>query len=120
MDIKDIAGLKAAYPDLCDQIADEAAKSERDRIKAIEDAAVDGYEDIAESAKFEKPISAADMAVQILNSMKKQGAAYLQNRAKDAADSNAGNVQQQNPVSDDKDDQDFKAAMAAVFGKEGK
>lgn len=119
-DIKDIAGLKAAYPDLCKQVADEAAKTERERIKAIEDAAIDGYEDIAESAKFEKPISAADMAVQILNSIKKQGENYLENRAKDAADSNAGKVQQQAPKNEDADDKEFKAAMKAVFGKEGK
>lgn len=120
-DIKDLAGLKAAYPDLCGQIADEAAKAERERIRAIEDATVDGFEDIAEKAKFTEPISAESMAVRILNSMKKQGAAYLADRAEDAKNSNAGDVQQQPaPNAEDDDEKEFTAALDAAFGKEVK
>lgn len=120
-DIKDLAGLKAAYPDLCGQIADEAAKAERERIRAIEDATVDGFEDIAEKAKFTEPISAESMAVRILNSMKKQGADYLTGRAEDAKNSNAGDVQQQPaPTAEDDDEKEFTAALDAAFGKEVK
>lgn len=120
-DIRDAAALRAAYPDLCGQIENEAAKAERERIKAIEDAAVDGFEDIVESAKFEKPVSAADMAMRILSSMKKQGRDYLDNREQDAADSNADSVQQETPKTEDRDDKDFADALDKVFGaKEGK
>ena len=120
-DIKDIAGLKAAYPDLCKQIENDAARAERERIKAIEDATVDGFEDVAEKAKYTDFISAPEMAMRVLNGMKKQGADYLRNREQDAQDSGAGAVQQQaaeSPVDDD--EKKFKGMLDDVFGKEVK
>ena len=38
-EIKDAAGLKAAYPEMCAQIAAEAVKNERERLKAIDEIA---------------------------------------------------------------------------------
>ena len=120
-DIKDIAGLKAAYPDLCRQIENDAAKGERERIKAIEDATVEGFEDIAEKAKYTDLITAPEMAVRVLNGMKKQGADYLRNREQDAQDSGADAVQQQAPESPaDDDDKKFSGMLDGIFGKEAK
>lgn len=120
-DIKDIAGLKAAYPDLCRQIENDAAKGERERIKAIEDATVEGFEDVAEKAKYTDLITAPEMAVRVLNGMKKQGADYLRNREQDAQDSGADAVQQQAPESPaDDDDKKFNSMLDGIFGKEAK
>lgn len=121
-DIKDIAGLKSAYPDLCRQIENDAAKGERERIKAIEDATVEGFEDVAEKAKYTDLITAPEMAVRVLNGMKKQGADYLRSREQDAQDSGADAVQQQQaPESPaDDDDKKFNSMLDGIFGKEAK
>ena len=90
--ITTIEALKAAYPDLTATIEDNARKEERSRIKALEDAAVGGFEDIVHDAKFVNPISAGDMALKIVMEQKKQGGMYLQDREKDVNDSHVADV----------------------------
>ena len=77
MEIKTVEELKAAYPALVGQIVAEATAAERKRIKDIEDTALAGFEDIVHSAKFEKPLTAADVSMQIVAQMKAQGQNYL-------------------------------------------
>lgn len=88
-----VEALKTAYPDLAATIRNEAIAEERARIKAIEDGALDGFEDIVSDAKFENPISAEAMALKIIAEQKKQGGAYLANRNADAESSGANGVQ---------------------------
>lgn len=76
-DIKTVDDLKAAYPALVEQIVAAATAAERKRIKDIEDTALTGFEDIVRSAKFEKPLTAADVSMQIVAQMKAQGQNYL-------------------------------------------
>lgn len=90
--ITTIEALKAAYPDLTAAIEDNARKEERNRIKALEDAAVGGFESIVHDAKFVNPISAGEMALQIVMEQKKQGGAYLQNREEDVTNSHVSDV----------------------------
>lgn len=90
--ITTIEGLKAAFPDLVEQIVENAKVEERERIKAIKEAAVDGFESIVEDAMFNKPISAEKMALNILQEQKKQGGKYLENRKKDVEDSGLNGV----------------------------
>lgn len=90
--ITTVEALKAAYPDLTAAIEDNARKEERSRIKALEDAAVGGFEDIVQDAKFENPISAGEMALRIVMEQKKQGGIYLQNREADVNDSHVSDV----------------------------
>lgn len=91
--ITTVEALKTAYPDLVATIRNEAIAEERARIKAIEDGALDGFEDIVSDAKFENPISAEVMALKIIAEQKKQGGAYLANRNADAESSGANGVQ---------------------------
>lgn len=91
--ITTVEALKTAYPDLVATIRNEAIAEERARIKAIEDGALDGFEDIVSDAKFENPISAEAMALKIIAEQKKQGGAYLANRNADAESSGANGVQ---------------------------
>ena len=91
-EIKTIDQLQAAYPELTQQIANSAALAERTRIKDIEDMALDGFESIVNAAKFEKPVAAADVALQIVAEQKKQGGNYLAGRETDVQDSNLNNV----------------------------
>ncbi len=90
--ITTIEALKAAYPDLTAAIEDNARKEERSRIKALEDAAVGGFESIVNDAKFVNPISAGEMALKIVMEQKKQGGLYLQNREEDVTDSHVSDV----------------------------
>lgn len=90
--ITTIEALKAAYPDLTAAIEDNARREERIRIKALEDAAVGGFEDIVQDAKFVNPISAGEMALKIVMEQKRQGGLYLQNREDDITNSHISNV----------------------------
>lgn len=91
-DIKTVADLKAAFPDLTKQIEEAATDAERKRIQDIEDVAIAGYETIVADAKFKIPIAAGDVAKAILAEQKKQGGKYIQDRDDDAHASGAGDV----------------------------
>ena len=95
-DIKTPEGLRAAFPDLVKQIEDAATAAataaERKRIQDIEGVALAGFENIVNAAKFEKPVSAGDVATQIVAAQKKQGAEYIAARNADAQNSGAGDV----------------------------
>lgn len=94
--INTVDALKAAYPDLCAQIEDGAAKAataaERNRIKEIEDMAGGSYAEIVNEAKFEKPCTAAETAMKIIAEQRKQGGEYLDSRNNDAEQSGANDV----------------------------
>ena len=91
-DIKTVADLKAAFPDLTKQIEEAATDAERKRIQDIEDVAIAGYETIVADAQFKTPIAAGDVAKAILAEQKKQGGKYIQDRDDDAHASGAGDV----------------------------
>lgn len=91
-DIKTVDELKAAYPDLTAAIENSATEKERSRIKELQAAAVDGFEDIVNEAMFDKPVSAGEMALKIIMEQKKQGGQYMTDRAADVEDSNVNGV----------------------------
>ena len=91
-EIKNTADLKAAFPDLVKQIEDAATAAERKRIQDIEGVALAGFEKIVNAAKFGNPVSAGEVAAQIIAEQKKQAAGYIADRNADAQDSGAGDV----------------------------
>lgn len=82
-EIKTVEQLTNAYPDLVKQIVDK----ERQRIKDIEECAVPGFEDIAQEAKYTKPCTAADMALNIVKAQKSQGSRYISDSNEDLKNS---------------------------------
>ena len=90
--ITTVDALKAAYPDLVATIQNEAAATERARIKSIEDLTGGNYEAIASDAKFTTPISAQEVAMKIVMEQNKQGGTYISDRAADADNSGANGV----------------------------
>ena len=88
--ITTVDALKAAYPDLVATIQNEAAATERARIKGIEDLANGNYDAIAKDAKFVNPISAQEMAVKIISEQNKAGGNYIQNRQQTRRRSRSG------------------------------
>jgi ATP-dependent protease ClpP protease subunit len=92
MEIKNVEELRAAYPELTTQIATEATAAERKRIQDIEGIALAGFEGVINKAKFETPVTAAEVAVNIIAEQKKSGAAYLANVNEDVKNSGTGEV----------------------------
>ena len=90
--ITTVEALEAKYPDLVTSIKNAAKAEERNRIKAIKDIALDGFEQIAEDAMFEHPVTAEAVAMKIINEQKKTGGQYLTDRAADATDANTAQV----------------------------
>lgn len=102
--IRTVDELCAAYPDLVNQIIQDATTQERRRIHDIEDTMLPGGESIANDAKYEHPMSTADFAVALIRDQKQNGARYLQNINDDANNGGANGVGQAVPGSNPKED----------------
>lgn len=92
LEIKDAAGLKAAYPDLCAQVAAEAVSAERDRLKAIDEIAKQIPADMLMKAKYTEPVTAADLALAQMKANDKAGKKFMDDLADDLAGSGAAAV----------------------------
>ena len=68
---------------------------------------------------FEHPVSAAEVALKIVNEQKKQGGTYLANRDADVTDSNAGNVGAAAKQTGQETENPYDAAIDKLFGKKG-
>lgn len=91
-EIKDAAGLKAAYPEMCAQIAAEAVKNERERLKAIDEIAQGIPADVLEKAKYTEPVTAADLALAQMKANNKAGQKFMDDLEKDLQGSGAAAV----------------------------
>lgn len=105
--ITTVDALRAAYPDLCNQIENAAAQratdAERRRIKDIEDMTAPGAEDSAYDAKYgDKPQDAAAYAIAQMKAQKAAGAKAAADAAADAAASGVNAVAQAAPAQDRK------------------
>jgi len=87
--ISDAAGLKAAYPQLCAQIAADAVAAERERLKAIDEIALGIPEDVLMKARYDDPVSAADLALAQMKADNAAGKRFLEQMAEDMQDSGA-------------------------------
>lgn len=117
--ITTVEALTEEYPDLVAKIVSNAKEEERARIKDIKETALNGFEDIVEDAMFEHPVSAAEVALKIVNEQKKQGGTYLANRDADVADSNAGNVGAAAKQTGQETENPYDVAIDKLFGKKG-
>lgn len=116
VDIKTVDELRAAYPDLVNQLEQEAAErataEERQRIQDIEEMEMPGSEDIANEAKFTKPISASDYAKAAIKRAKAQGDQHMKDAQEDAKNSGMGGVNQE--AVDQGGNDEFMAALKSV------
>ena len=89
-EIMTLEELKEKHLDLYNQIFDEGKKegikTENERIKAIEDLGVPGFEDLVTKAKFENKDTAEKLAMDIIKAQKNLGKDYLDDLKKDAKD----------------------------------
>lgn len=71
--------IKNSYPEIYQEILNQGIISERKRIQEIEDLDVAGYDEIINTAKFNEPIDAANLALKILNLKKLKNKNTLEN-----------------------------------------
>ena len=83
--------LKNQFPDLYDYVLNEGKKigkeEERERLKAIDDIGVNNYSELIENAKYVNPMSASELAINILKKQKEEKAQKLQNIKNESQDS---------------------------------
>lgn len=88
--IMNLEELKEKHPDLYNQLInkgrEEGIKAENERIKAIEDLGVLGFENLVNKAKFENKDTAEKLAMDIIKAQKNIGKDYLKNLKDDAKD----------------------------------
>jgi len=103
--IMDLHELKEAYPELVNQIAEEATaaactstddavkealEADRARMKEIDSIAAQiGDPELINKAKYEEPMSAADLALEAMKAQARVGAEYMAARAEDTQDANS-------------------------------
>ena len=82
--------LKNQFPDLYDYVLNEGKKigkeEERERLKAIDDMGVNNYSELIENAKYVNPMSASELAINILKKQKEEKAQKLQNIKNESQD----------------------------------
>ena len=86
-EIMNIQDLKNKYPDLYKEVHNLGSTEERERIKNIENIARPGDEKLVNSAKFEKPVNASELAMQMIAADK-----VVQNAALNHLESDAGEL----------------------------
>lgn len=87
--ISNISELKAAYPELCAQIANDAVLEERKRLKAIDEIANGIPEDVLIKARYDEPISAAELALAQMKANNVAGKQFLNDMVQDMQNSGA-------------------------------
>ena len=80
--------LKNKFPELCNQIFNEGKEAgitkERERMREIDNLDVSNYSELVENAKYNDPVEASVLAVNILNKQKEERIQKLQNIKNDS------------------------------------
>lgn len=117
VEIKNADELRQYFPDLVAQVEaaakDEGAKTERQRIQAIDEIGAAITPDLANKAKYEEPMTAEQLAFQALKADAAKGTQYLAQIQQDSQDSGANNVVGQ-PQAEPAKGKDTKAEKEAA------
>lgn len=112
--VMDIEQLKNEHPELYKQLVnqgkEDGIKAENARIKAIEENALPGFEDLVNKAKMDPNATAETLAMEIIKAQKEQGNTFLTNRLEDANTLNqiqSGGL----PMDEDKDKKETENAV---------
>lgn len=91
LQIKTVEDLKQHFPELITQIEsvarEEGARNERERIKAIDEIGCVLAPDLVNKAKYEQPMTAAQLALEAVKLDAVKGRKYLEDIARDKAES---------------------------------
>ncbi len=90
--ITDATQLKNVYPEFVSQIVADAVKAERERLKSIDEIASGIPDDVLKKAKYDEPVSAADLALAQMKANSRAGQQTLNNIVDDLENSGASSV----------------------------
>lgn len=114
----DLEKLKNDYPELYKQVKnegfEEGKKAENARIKGIEELSLPGNETLINQAKFEKDLTAEQLAVEIIKAEKAKGGQVLNNLKDDAQPLN--NVPGSEAAPKASDDDKVVAEFESIWG----
>ncbi len=115
--------FKNNNPELFNQITEEAYKNgvedERKRIQNIEEVAPVGYEKLVADAKFEKPITAEALAVNIIKAQKQVGIQFLNSAKSDAEELEGLETSNGDESKENKKAEEVNSLTAALNKKRG-
>lgn len=107
--VETVEELREAYPELAAQIEAQAATAERGRIREIDEIAKDIAPDLVAKAKFEEPMTAAQLALASVKANAARGAAFLASLDEDGKESGADEIDADpNGGADEEDDEKKK------------
>lgn len=123
--IVDLKELKEKYPDIYKNAynegleagKEEGIKNERERIKGIDEISAHADPKIINKAKYEKPMDAKDLAMEIVKADNVNGQRYLDNLNKDAAASNTDEVPPALDKTDDSPENNDNTKIKNAAGK---
>ena len=90
--ISDVEQLRSAYPELCARIATEAVAKERERLKAIDEIANGIPEGVLMKARYEEPVSAAELALVQMRANNAAGQQFLRDMTEEMKNSGTADV----------------------------
>lgn len=93
LEIQSLEDLKKHFPELCNQLVEEAKNEERNRIKEIDEISATIDSKLVVKAKYETPMTAQELAFEALKADAKRGQEYLEQRKQEFNDSGAADVQ---------------------------
>ncbi|WP_217562769.1 head maturation protease, ClpP-related [Paenibacillus sp. GbtcB18] len=83
LEIKNIDDFKTGFPDIYNQVVATAKQEERERMKSIDEISNSIADELVASAKYDEPISAADLAFKAMKHDGQNGLKHLENRQKE-------------------------------------
>lgn len=126
-----VNAIESEYPEIASALRAEGAKAERDRLAAIDDAALEGHEDLVAAAKKDPNATAETLAVQIIKAQKAVGSTYLsQTRAavddnpdidpkkKDEPEEDEDEVEAEDMDDEDKDEEEVEKSAKKAWKKD--
>ena len=116
--------LKNKFPELCNQIFNEGKEAgitkERERMREIDNLDVSNYSELVENAKYNDPVEASVLAVNILNKQKEERIKKLQNIKNDSQNNFTPPVPN-NGTAENKEEKKFMGVnISNIFSKMNK
>lgn len=114
--MENVEELQAAYPELVAQLQQQAAADERERIRGIDGIEASVGAEAAARAKYDEPMTAAELALESMRADASRGERFLDAIAADAEASNADGIEPA-PAADDAAEGDEAGSIMAAAAK---
>ena len=116
----DLEQLKNDHPELFKQVKNmgytEGVAAENSRMKKIDELALPGNESLVQAAKYENPVTAEQLAMQMIKAQKEAGQNYVKNAIEDANPLNSVTPSAAPEADNVSDDEKAAVALMNIWG----